>query len=119
VGVIKIYNIVGSSVSRYSFSPPPPDLTDSSWDTGNESRCKHARTLVGARDDPRRACGAASLPLGHGVRMWMASEVRAHLEARLPTGVWAALGISAIPFFVSFFFSMLDGLGGVGVPPSY
>jgi hypothetical protein len=38
-----------------------------------------------------KACGAAGLPLGHGARVWTASEVRAHLEAHLPAGVWAAL----------------------------
>ena len=38
-----------------------------------------------------KACGAAGLPLGHGARVFTASEVRAHLEAHLPAGVWAAL----------------------------
>jgi hypothetical protein len=38
-----------------------------------------------------KACGAAGLPLGHGARVWTASEVRAHLEAHLPAGVWLAL----------------------------
>jgi hypothetical protein len=38
-----------------------------------------------------KACGAAGIPLGHGVRVFTASEVRAHLEAHLPAGVWAAL----------------------------
>lgn len=38
-----------------------------------------------------KACGAAGLPLGHGARVWTASEVRTHLEAHLPEGVWAAL----------------------------
>ena len=38
-----------------------------------------------------KACGAASLPLGHGARVWMSGEVRAHLMAHLPAGVWAAL----------------------------
>jgi hypothetical protein len=38
-----------------------------------------------------KACGAAGFPLGHGARVWTASDVRAHLEAHLPAGVWAAL----------------------------
>ena len=38
-----------------------------------------------------KACGAAGLPLGHRARVFTASEVRAHLEAHLPAGVWAAL----------------------------
>ena len=39
-----------------------------------------------------KACGAAGLlPLGHGARVWTASEVRVHLEVHLSAGVWAAL----------------------------
>ena len=57
------------------------------------------RVLASARADwwalamtfAEKACGAASLPLGHGARVWTASEVRAHLEAHLPEGVWVAL----------------------------
>ena len=57
------------------------------------------RVLASARADwwalamtfAEKACGAASLPLGHGARVWKASEVRAHLEAHLPSVVWMAL----------------------------
>ena len=57
------------------------------------------RVLASARADwwalamtlAEKACGAASLPLGHGARVWMSGEVRAHLTAHLPAGVWAAL----------------------------
>ena len=57
------------------------------------------RVLASARADwwalamtfAEKACGAASLPLGRGARVWTASEVRAHLEAYLPSGVWMAL----------------------------
>lgn len=57
------------------------------------------RVLASARADwwalamtfAEKACGAASLPLGRGARVWTASEVRAHLEEYLPSGVWTAL----------------------------
>jgi hypothetical protein len=57
------------------------------------------RVIASARADwwalamtfAEKACGAASLPLGHGSRVWMASEVRVHLEAHLPASVWMAL----------------------------
>jgi hypothetical protein len=59
-----------------------------------------ARVVASARADwwalaktlAEKACGAAGLPLGHGARVWTASEVRAHLEAHLPAaGVLLAL----------------------------
>ena len=57
------------------------------------------RSLASARADwwalamtlAEKACGTASLPLGHGARVWTAAEVRAHLGAHLPPGVWTAL----------------------------
>ena len=58
-----------------------------------------ARARASARADwwalamtlAEKACGAAGLPLGRGARVWTAAEVRAHLAAHLPAGVWAAL----------------------------
>ena len=44
-----------------------------------------------------KACGAAGLPLGTGVRVWTAAEVRAHLAAHLPAGVWAELAVRVGP----------------------
>jgi hypothetical protein len=38
-----------------------------------------------------KACGAAGLPLGRGVLVWTASEVRSHLEAQAYGRRWRGI----------------------------